>query len=76
MPLGYLSGAKKVGQFMKAVGKTPEQVSTLNKRIMDHLDASGQSRRDFITMAGTMGTFAALKAMGLYKVLKIGPAIK
>ena len=76
MPLGYLYGAKKVGQFMKAVGKTPEQVSTLNKRIMDHLDASGQSRRDFITMAGTMGTFAALKAMGLDKVLKIGPAIK
>ena len=43
---------------------------------MDHLDASGQSRRDFITTAGTIGTFAALKAMGLDKVLKIGPVIK
>jgi len=76
MPLGYLYGAKRVGQFMNTMAKTPEKVSALNKRIMDHLDASGQSRRDFITMAGTMGTFAALKAMGLDKVLKISPVTK
>jgi len=76
MPLGYVYGAAKLSKFMKALGQTPDKISDFNKRIIDHLDSTGQSKRDFMTLVGSVGAMGAIKAMGLDKVFKIGKVTK
>ena len=76
MPLGYVYGAAKFAKFLKALGQAPEKVSDFNKRIIDHLDSTGQSKRDFMTLVGTVGAMGAIKAMGLDKIFNVGKVIK
>ena len=76
MPLGYVYGAAKFAKFMKALGETPDKISDFNKRIIDHLDSTGQSKRDFMTLVGSVGAMGAIKAMGLDKVFKVGKVTK
>ena len=76
MPLGYVYGAAKFGKFIKALGQTPDKISDFNKRIIDHLDSTGQSKRDFMTLVGTVGAMGAIKAMGLDKIFNVGKVIK
>ena len=76
MPLGYVYGAAKFAKFMKALGQTPDKISDFNKKIIDHLDSTGQSKRDFMTLVGTVGAMGAIKAMGLDKVFKMGKVTK
>ena len=76
MPLGYLKGAQLFSKFMEKTAKTPDQIMALSKNIENHLNSTGQSRRDFITLTGTMGLFGAMKAMGLDKVFNVGKVVK
>ena len=76
MPLGYVYGAAKFGNFIKALGQTPDKISDFNKRIIDHLDSTGQSKRDFMTLVGSVGAMGAIKAMGLDKIFNVGKVIK
>jgi hypothetical protein len=76
MPLGYVYGAAKFAKFMKALGQTPDKISDFNKKIIDHLDSTGQSKRDFMTLVGTVGAMGAIKAMGLDKIFNVGKVMK
>ena len=76
MPLGYLWGAAKFGKFIKAIDESPQKISDFNKRIIDHLDSTGQSKRDFMTLVGSVGAMGAIKAMGLDKIFNVGKVIK
>ena len=76
MPLGYVYGAAKFGKFIKALGQTPDKISDFNKRIIDHLDSTGRSKREFMTLVGSVGAMGAIKAMGLDKIFNVGKVIK
>ena len=73
-------GAFKAGQLLlskasKAMGKIKDG-KTLNKLVDEKLTDSGQSRRDFNTMAATSGLMVALKSIGLGGLFKAATKVK